>query len=184
MKLLWKILSLKHIAMALNLGERGRATRHALGLGFPLEVSRDVGPVLVSPCYRILDLWLAALISMAGFGLAAWVRRGVLLGAGSVGCALLFSACGHSRGIWEWLCLSRGLDYCGGGGGGGGFNFCFSGVFCWCWRGGHFGGGLGAGLSLCGSMWFGDFPDFSQFPKILRLKSLGNSSGKLHIPCV
>ena len=103
--------------MALNLGERGRATRHALGLGFPLEVSRDVGPVLVSPCYRILDLWLAALISMAGFGLAAWVRRGVLLGAGSVGCALLFSACGHSRGIWEWLCLSRGLDYCGGGGG-------------------------------------------------------------------
>ena len=115
MKLLWKILSLKHIAMALNLGERGRATRHALGLGFPLEVSRDVGPVLVSPCYTILDLWLAAFISMAGFGLASWVRRGVLLGAGSVGCALLFSACGHSRGIWEWLCLSRGLDYCGGG---------------------------------------------------------------------
>ena len=62
--------------------------------------------------------------------------------------------------------------------------FLFYGVFCWCWRGGHFGGGLGAGLSLCGSMWFGDFPDFSQFPKILRLKSLGNSSGKLHIPCV
>ena len=119
MKLLWKILSLKHIAMALNLGERGRATRHALGLGFPLEVSGNVGPVLVSPCYRILDLWLAALISMAGFGLAAWVWRGVLLGAGSVGCALLFSACGHSRGIWEWLCFSCGVDYCGGRGGGG-----------------------------------------------------------------
>ena len=131
--------------MALNLGERGRATRHALGLGFPLEVSGNVGPVLVSPCYRILDLWLAALISMAGFGLAAWVWRGVLLGAGSVGCALLFSACGHSRGIWKWLCFSRGLDYCGGGGGGGGalisaFQGFFAGVGGvvalvggWCW---------------------------------------------------
>ena len=104
--------------MALNLGERGRATRHALGLGFPLEVSRDVGPVLVSPCYRILDLWLAALISMAGFGLAAWVRRGILLGAGSVGCALLFSACGHSRGIWEWKCSAFRVGWTNAVGGG------------------------------------------------------------------
>ena len=71
------------------------------GLGFPLGVSGNVGPALGSPCCRILGLLLVACISMAGFGLAAWVWRVVLLGAGSVGCALLFSACGHWWGIWE-----------------------------------------------------------------------------------
>ena len=41
--------------------------------------------------------------------------------------------------VFVWGCAQRGQ-----------FNFCFSRVFCWYWRGFHFGGGLGAGLSSYG----------------------------------
>ena len=135
-------------------------------------------------CPLVIEFWI--------FGLrpsSLWLGLGLRLGFGAGSCWV--------RALLDVLCCFRPAVIRGvfGNGsafrvgwttavGGGGFNFWFSVVFCWGWRGGHFGGGLGAGLSLCGSMWFGDFPDFSQFPKILRLKSLGNSSGKLHIPCV
>ena len=33
-------------------------------------------------------------------------------------------------------------------------------------------------------MKFWDFPDISEFPKILSLKSFGNSWGKSYIPCL
>ena len=43
------------------------------------------------------------------------------------------------------------------------------------------GGGLGPGYN---SMGFWDFPDLSNFPKILSLTSFGNSWDNLYIPCL